>query len=608
MFLRKEITTIGTILGSICFFITIHSIDWQIPDIIASGQFVTLKPQVEIDNNGNAVAVFWIEDEASQYYLLASQFTASTQSWSPTYTLDTGHPDHDLIVYPTTGHAIAAWADSTGTYARYYDGTTWSARKTIISEQGGVKITLDSAGNVIFGLELNILGDYYLYATYYPSGQEWSTWYPLWREIGTTGEYGSFQIVMDQYGDAFFVWIQDHGSGSGNELLQATWYNNVTESWLTWSPVIKNITNSANIYKFNASNNQPGNFVIAWDQGSFGSKDIRATRYDRTTDWPTWDPLTTPALVKTMPKVGASAEYPTIAIDSSANVFISWLEDSDILRATRCEAPWSSWTPVAQSITNSVNPQPLLTMDNLGNVFLLWDVGFGPRYIQSIRYDQTTWTLWNPTDIKNIAKLESGTAYLFPILKTDNSGNAIASWLANGDFGLAQASLYNVSTDEWESFRNSPSPIYNATLPEPDMAMNIYGASVLIVGGNQSSDPNSWQIQPAWSFVLSDKQFLNTTPGSGTGIAADSDGVGNVVVATIVYGVGGTSIARVYTNPFDVPPIWRSEVVSTNLCFALQSFHWLDNIGTDINNRWNTRRDRNGWCWQCFYCMESCYR
>ena len=183
-------------------------------------------PQVAVDNDGNAIAV-WIEDAAaSTYSIWAAHYDALTTNWGSLTELenDVHISTKPQIGVDAQGNGIAIWrtAPTTGVdRLRYklYTNAGWGTADILddgTSDSFEPQLAMDVAGNAIV-VWRQATNTYYnsMWANRYQFGNGWGAAELL--ELDDTSSISSPEVAVDTNGNAFATWIQSDGS------VDSTW-------------------------------------------------------------------------------------------------------------------------------------------------------------------------------------------------------------------------------------------------------------------------------------------------------------------------------------------------------------------------------------------------
>ncbi len=180
------------------------------------------RPQIAIDANGNALAV-WYQFGGARADIWANRYTAST-GWGTAALIETNNAGNALwpqIAIDTNGNALAVWQQSDGNSAhfdiwsnRYTAGTGWGTAVLIETDNadgaGWPQIAIDANGNALAvwgqwdGMRENI------WSNRYTAGTGWGT--AALIETDNAGGASSAQIAINANGNALAVWEQFDGT------------------------------------------------------------------------------------------------------------------------------------------------------------------------------------------------------------------------------------------------------------------------------------------------------------------------------------------------------------------------------------------------------------
>jgi mRNA-degrading endonuclease HigB of HigAB toxin-antitoxin module len=187
-------------------------------------------PQVAMDSNGNAIIV-WYQSDGSEYRVYKSEY--HNGKWqhpsdvNDRIGLDGPGAWNPKVAMDNNGNAIIVWYESNfSTYfqvfkSEYRDGT-WkhpSSLNEAISPAGSLAhdplISMASGGNaLIVWKQQDGTGKYQIFKSEYRDGK-WTTAADLADNISADGtNAGEPQVAMDDNGNAVIVWTQSDGSNT----------------------------------------------------------------------------------------------------------------------------------------------------------------------------------------------------------------------------------------------------------------------------------------------------------------------------------------------------------------------------------------------------------
>jgi hypothetical protein len=309
---------------------------WGTPVLIESDNSGgATDPQIAFDANGNALAV-WDHIIGGIRSIVANRYTAGS-GWGAAVFIETdntGDAFEPQIAIDANGNALAVWyqdGDATAGFRtdiwsnRYTAGVGWGTAVLIETDNTGSalypRIALDAGGNALAVWEQD--GDptaavrYDIWSNRYTAGPGWGT--PVLIETNNSDNASAPQIALDANGNALAVWYQFDGAADG------IWSNRYTagSGWGSATLIENNAGDAADPQiAFDAS----GNALAVWDHIIGGIHSIVANRHTAGSGWGTAGLIENNA---------GGAAYPQIAIDANGNALAVWYQDGDATAAIR---------------------------------------------------------------------------------------------------------------------------------------------------------------------------------------------------------------------------------------------------------------------------------
>ncbi len=429
------------------------------PELIEFTEGDALDPQIAVDPDGNAIAVWeqHVGDQHTRSDVLANRYVASTDSWGTPQLLETsdaGTAAYPQIAMDDGGNAIAVWSQYDGTrynnWAKRYSaaGGSWGTAELIETHDDGnagrPQIDMDSEGNAIaIWLQDDDPGSDY-------QGNLWAN-----RRDASTGSWGtavlietndsdhpeSYQIAVDHDGNAIAVWMQDNDPGSSAEEYYI-WVNRYTAATGSWGTP-ENLGGGTDPQIAMDSN---GNAIAVFDSGL----NILACRYNSTAgSWGTAD------------QAGLKYENweadQQIAMDPSGNAAIVWTNQRVVpsferdVWANSYDAAAGSWG-TAELIINTaledVGEKPNIAMDSEGNAIAVWNQNvnfYSNAYnLFANKYHSSSGSWDTPKLISNdLYGMNTDAFPENPQIVIDTDGNALVVWDQREDISL-YGGIYNI--------------------------------------------------------------------------------------------------------------------------------------------------------------------
>ncbi len=172
-------------------------------------------PQIAIDANGNAMAV-WYQDDGTRYNVWSNRYNGTNWGTAVRIGDNAGDAYSPQIAIDASGNAIAVWSQRDGAdeniWSNRYDGTNWGTAERIgdnAEDAYNSQIAIDAEGNAIA-----------VWQQY--DGTQWSIWSNRYDgtnwgaaeliETDNAGDAYSPQIAIDAEGNAMAVWYQWDGT------------------------------------------------------------------------------------------------------------------------------------------------------------------------------------------------------------------------------------------------------------------------------------------------------------------------------------------------------------------------------------------------------------
>jgi hypothetical protein len=362
---------------------------WSGAEIIKYAREInkTSDPQVAVDANGNAFAV-WRQKEGTYYNISASRYDAAAGTWSASVTLSRGEVNAKLpqVAVDANGNAFAVWERQYGSsyhhvYARRYDAqagewaTLWhidADTSASASNAYGPQVAVDASGNVFAVWKQ----DSKIYTNRYDAlSGTWSGAVPL-----STGVNAKLpQLTVDASGNVFAVWRQ-HDS-----THYSIYANRYDAGAGAWSGAVLIYAGDYDAYYPHVAVDPGGNAFAVWHQSDGMHKNIYASRYDAAAG--TWSGA------EIIDAVDYDAYYPHVAVDANGNAFAVWHQKDTVLDisdyntdiyANRYDAGTGAWTGAVIIDAGDYRAwYPRVAVDANGNAFAVWQqkASYGIYYL-----------------------------------------------------------------------------------------------------------------------------------------------------------------------------------------------------------------------------------
>lgn len=297
-------------------------------------------PQVAFDGKGNAIVV-WRQSDGTYDNIYANHYDFTPNSWGTAKAIETSNSAAAIpqVGMDANGNAIAVWVQGSSIYANRYVSigifAGWGTAQLIETDTNSAftpQVAVDANGNAFAVWEQNAS----IYANRYEAGTGWQ-WTGAPRSISAgIGWVANPQVGMDAEGNAVVVWVESDDTGTIASL-----YANRYETGWTGAVEIDAVTESGvdsdvNDYPSLAVDAY-GNAIATWSQWDIASysDQILSNRYDALSG--TWTG------VELIQEATDDAFRSKVAFDASGNATVVWIQrvgtvdDPCDLYATRFE-------------------------------------------------------------------------------------------------------------------------------------------------------------------------------------------------------------------------------------------------------------------------------
>lgn len=327
-------------------------------------------PQVAVDADGNALTVWWQHD-GKRFNIWANRYDAVT-GWGTPVRLkadDSGSAFDPQIAVDANGNALAVWNQQDdkryNIWANRYDAATgWGKPSRLkVDAAGGAfdpQVAMDADGNALavwqqfYGKHANI------WANRYDVAAGWGNPSRLKADDDRAAFYP--QLSVDAYGNAVAVWWQHDGTRAN---IWANRYD-AASGWGT-STAIK-ADDSGDAFDPQVTLDADGNALAFWSQEDETHSNIWANRHDVASGW------SAPSRIKTDDSGGAF--YPQLAVDADGNAFAVWVQHDGKranVWANRYDAATGWGTPRLIETNNGGDAfHPQIAVDADGHALAVW--------------------------------------------------------------------------------------------------------------------------------------------------------------------------------------------------------------------------------------------
>jgi len=363
----------------------VNGTGWGTPvSIEISNDGDAVSPQVAMDADGNAIAV-WQQSDGTRNDIWANRFDITlggTGDWEGEKRLEIGTGDalSPQVAMDSNGNAIAVWSQVEGFFTniisnRFISGSDWVGPAVVDSASGAAlspQIAVDPNGNGI-AVWVQFDGALSIFANRFDVGtSSWETAGSIEPDPGDacfrlsmTDPCPPPQVAMDKNGNAIAVWMQLDGSTfniMSNHFLSGTGWN---------SSSLAIDTESADAFTPEIALDPEGNAFASWGQADGSGFHIFSRRFDSATGlWGIPTPLESSGAVV--------VAAPQIAFDPNGNAIAVW-EQKDSIDVyinvwTSRYTPNTGWQTAQKLETEDLGGAgfPQIAVDSNGNAIAVW--------------------------------------------------------------------------------------------------------------------------------------------------------------------------------------------------------------------------------------------
>jgi hypothetical protein len=391
---------------------------WGDAELIEADDGSALEPQVAMDRDGNAIAV-WFQFDGARNNIWSNRYVVGV-GWGDAQLIETddANAEHPQVAMNGEGDAVAVWRQFDGYHNniwsnRYVVGDGWGDALIIgldpIMPAGDAdwpQVAMDGDGNAVAVWQVWMGTQQSIWSNQYVVGAGWYYASPIGY---AGGDYRSPQVAMDGGGNAVAVWHQ----WDGKNILSNRYV--VGDGWGD-AELIE--TNDGDAYDPQVAVDGSGNAVAVWGQWDGGQGNIYSNRYVVGIGWGDAE------LIETGDQ---GAHDPQVAMDADGNAIAVWVQtdstgtDANIWSNQYvADVGWGEAQPIETEDGFELGPQ--VAVDGDGNAIAVWEQWDATPSIWSNRY--VAGAGWG--DAQPI-EAEDGNAN-YPQVAMDGDGNAIAVW------------------------------------------------------------------------------------------------------------------------------------------------------------------------------------
>ncbi len=351
----------------------VPGVGWGTAEPIEIGAGNTDSPHVAVDWQGNAVAVWWRGD-STHSDVRASRFVPGV-GWGTAellVTMDVFEVFDSQVAMDPAGNAVVVWQQSDDTLSdiwasRFVPGVGWSTPQLIETDAGFAihpEVAVDPQGNAVAMWSQWDGTRYAPWANRFVPGVGWGMAELL--ETGDPDDAFNPQVAVDPEGNAIAVWSQGDGS--------SIWANRFVPG-VGWGTAELLEADVGNARDPQIAVDPQGNAVAVWQQWDGSRISIWANRFVPGVGWGTAELLETDD--------AGNAVNPQIAVDPEGNALAVWQQSDGNRTNIRTNrfmpgVGWGTAELIETDVDNARDPQ--IAIDSQGNAVAVWSQGDGTRF------------------------------------------------------------------------------------------------------------------------------------------------------------------------------------------------------------------------------------
>ena len=363
-------------LSFLCFF-CFNSLSgaWSIPETISQTGYNTEQISVAVDPNGNTVAVWQASDGSNQRIQSASKPFGGT--WSAFEFISETNQDADSpqVVIDPNGNAVAVWHAFDG-FAPFIKASSktltgsWTSPATIytfLNPIGVPHVAMDANGNALVVWETDTGINLVVYASTKTLAGSWTSPVPISSSVSIVAS----QVAMDANGNSTAVW---RSSSGGPYIIQAA----TRSPSGTWSSAVDLSAAGQNAEVPQIAMDPNGNATAVWRRTNGTNWIIQAATKTLSGTW------TSPV---DLSADGQDANQPQVSMDPNGNATAVWMRNDGVHNIIQASTkPFGeNWPSPSDAVnlspTNVESSSPQIAVDVSGNAPAVW--GAGPVLVQA---------------------------------------------------------------------------------------------------------------------------------------------------------------------------------------------------------------------------------
>ncbi|MEO8019215.1 MAG: Ig-like domain-containing protein [Pseudomonadota bacterium] len=316
---------------------------WTSDTLMGVGESPSCNPQVAVDAQGNAIAVWevllgGIRSVWGKRYAAGSGWEGGIPLGISTGTQTGGDAMGPQIAVDKDGNAMAVWGQKADTRydawaRRYVAGAGWDAGTTIedddVAWASGVQVGFDATGNAIavWDQATPNFGAASIWSNRYVPGVGWGQRVLVEKIDIAPGT--SPRVAVDPAGNAIAVWQHSDLSRAQTDI----WSNHYAPGVGWGSEALIESQKKGDANMAHVALDPSGNAIAVWKESDGVRPNIWANRYTAGTGW---------GIAQLIEKDDGYASEPELAVDADGNAFAIWGQVPDggsntVIRVNRFE-------------------------------------------------------------------------------------------------------------------------------------------------------------------------------------------------------------------------------------------------------------------------------
>jgi hypothetical protein len=341
---------------------------WQGPRDVSAPSSLAGAPQAAFDRDGNTLAV-WERSDGNHLFVQAASRSRLSGRWSLPQDLSRAGGDSlfPQIAIDADGNALAVWLRSTNGFwsveaAFRPRGSPWQPPETIDREPAGAvspQVVFDPRGNAVAAWAALVGTSWSIMTADRPRGGGWGK--P--EALALAGDYPRvrLRLAVDGRGSAIAVW---EGLHELHSVIQAAVRSTPRQAW---SGVRDLSDDSSDAVSPQLAVDGRGDVAVVWTRTNGKNWVVQASLHPAGRPWE-------PA--RTLSSAGRDAVAPGVGLDARGDAIAVWTRSNGsntIVQASYRFQPAGMWSPpTSMSATGGDAVAPVVALDARGNATVVW--------------------------------------------------------------------------------------------------------------------------------------------------------------------------------------------------------------------------------------------